>query len=67
MIDDQVDTEEIAENRRLRQAAQDATDDGMPPAPDAKSVASVQIHYKAPRRWAERAMQWKEAIGRAHT
>ncbi|CAG4886183.1 hypothetical protein [Paraburkholderia saeva] len=67
MIDDQVDTEEIAENRRLRQAGLEATDDGMPPAPEAKSVTSVQIRYKAPRRWAMRAMQWKEAIGRTHS
>jgi hypothetical protein len=67
MNDDQVSAEEIAESRRLRQAAQDATDDGMPSAPEAKALTAVQIRYKATRRWATRAGQWMAERGRTHS
>jgi hypothetical protein len=36
MIDDRVNAEERAESRKLKEAAETATDDGMPVAPEKK-------------------------------
>ena len=36
MIDDQVNAEELAESRKQREAAENATDDGVPVAPENK-------------------------------
>jgi hypothetical protein len=37
MIDEQVNVEELSERRGLRDAAENATDDGMPVAPEHKT------------------------------
>ena len=36
MIDSRMNAEEVAENRKQREAAENATDDGMPVAPEGK-------------------------------
>jgi hypothetical protein len=36
MIDSQMNAEEVAEDRKQREAADNATDDGMPVAPEGK-------------------------------
>lgn len=76
MIDDQVNEEEIAANRKMREAAQaaklaeaaqagqDATGDGMPVEPERKSVPGTRIQYSAPRHWVKNAKKWLGAGGR---
>jgi hypothetical protein len=49
MIGDQVNAEELAENRRQREAAENATDDGMPVAPEHDAGDVGQIQYKTPK------------------
>ncbi|WP_167528668.1 hypothetical protein [Paraburkholderia azotifigens] len=51
MIDDQVNAEELAESRRQREAAENATDDGMPVAPEHNARDVGQIQYKTPKQW----------------
>ncbi len=64
MIDDQVSEEEIAESRRQRQAAQNATDDGMPAAPEKSAAPVVQMQYRTPKHWVKHARKWLGAGGR---
>jgi hypothetical protein len=58
MIDDQVNTEELAESRRQREAAENATDDGMPVAPENKARDVQGIHYRTPKQWVRHARKW---------
>jgi hypothetical protein len=67
MIDDQVNEEEIAASRKMREtakaaedahAAQDATDDGMPAAPERKTASAVRIQYSTPRHWIKNAKKF---------
>jgi hypothetical protein len=58
MIDDQVNAEELAESRRQREAAENATDDGMPVAPENKTRDVEEIQYKTPKQWVRHARKW---------
>ena len=58
MIDEPVNVEELAENRSLREAAENATDDGMPEAQEHKAKDVEQIHYKMPKQWVRRTRKW---------
>jgi hypothetical protein len=49
MIDDQVNAEELAESREQRDAAENATDDGMPVAPEHKARDVGEIQYRTPK------------------
>lgn len=53
----QVNLEELEEMQRLRKAAQEATDDGMPIAPDDVD-AGAGIRYRRPRHWVKYARKW---------
>lgn len=46
---DQVNAEELAESRRRREAAQNATDDGMPVAPESEERDVEVIPYRKAR------------------
>jgi hypothetical protein len=63
MIDDQVNVEELAENKKQREAAETATDDGMPVAPDSKAEGGTTIQYRTPRQWVKHARTWLGAGG----
>ncbi|RKE37550.1 hypothetical protein B0G76_3809 [Paraburkholderia sp. BL23I1N1] len=63
MIDDQVNAEELAESRRQREAAANATDDGMPVAPENEKRVAEGIQYRAPKQWARHARKWLAAGG----
>lgn len=58
MIDDQVNAEELAESRKLREAAEKATDDGMPVAPESKEKDVEGIQYRTPKQWVRHARKW---------
>jgi hypothetical protein len=58
MIDDQVNAEELEESRRQREAAENATDDGMPVAPENKERVVEGIQYRAPKQWVRHARKW---------
>jgi hypothetical protein len=58
MIDEQVNVEELAESRGLRDAAENATDDGMPVAPEHKARDVEQIQCKVPKQWVRSARKW---------
>lgn len=58
MIDDQVNAEELAESRGQREAAENATDDGMPVAPEHDARDVGQIQYKTPKQWIRHARKW---------
>jgi len=59
MIDDQVNAEELAENRRQREAAANATDDGMPVArEDKERDAAEGIRHRTPKQWVRHARKW---------
>ena len=58
MIDDQVNAEELAENRRQREAAANATDDGMPVAPENEKLIVEGTQYRAPKQWVRHARKW---------
>jgi len=58
MIDDQVNAEELAESRKQREAAQKATDDGMPVAPEDNAKDLGQIPYETPKQWIRHARKW---------
>ncbi|CAE6764655.1 hypothetical protein [Paraburkholderia haematera] len=55
MIDDQVNAEELAESRRQREAAANATDDGMPVAPENEKRVAEGIQYRGPKQWVRHA------------
>ncbi len=58
MIDDQVNAEELAESRRQREAAANATDDGMPVAAENEKQVAEATQYKAPKQWVRHARKW---------
>jgi len=58
MIDDQVNPEELAESRTRREAADNATDDGMPMAPEHIESDVGQTEYKTPKQWIRHARKW---------
>jgi hypothetical protein len=58
MIDDQVNAEELAESRGRREAADNATDDGMPVAPEHIENDVGQTEYKTPKHWIRHARRW---------
>jgi len=55
MIDDQVNAEELAESRRQREAAANATDDGMPVAPESGKRVVEGIQHRSPKQWVRHA------------
>jgi hypothetical protein len=55
MIDDQVNAEELAESRKQREAAANATDDGMPVAPDNEKRVVIETQYRGPKQWVRHA------------
>ncbi len=61
MTNDQVNAEELAERRKQREAAQNATDDGMPLAPENKPGGVDGIRYKTPRQWVRHTRKWPGA------
>jgi hypothetical protein len=58
MINDHVNAEELAESRRQREAAENATDDGMPVAPEHKARDVAEIQYRTPKQWVRHARKW---------
>ncbi len=58
MIDDQVNAQELAESRRQREAAENATDDGMPVAPGHDMEDQRHIDQEAPKQWVRHARKW---------
>jgi hypothetical protein len=58
---DQVHAEELAESRRRREAAQNATDDGMPMAPDSDEQDVEAIPYRKPKQGIRPARKWPDA------
>ncbi|SDG21015.1 hypothetical protein [Paraburkholderia phenazinium] len=68
MIDDQVSAEELAESKKQREAAETATDDGMPvaPTPAAPTPAAPKsntrgvgaIQYKTLKQWVKHSTKW---------
>jgi hypothetical protein len=58
MIDDQVNAEELAESRRQREAAANATDDGMPAVPENEKRIVDGTQYRAPKQWVRHARKW---------
>ena len=59
MIDDQVNAEELAESRRQREAAANATDDGMPVArEDKERDAAEGIRHRTLKQWVRHARKW---------
>jgi hypothetical protein len=63
MNDDQVNAEELAENKRQREAAQNATDDGMPVAAPREADDGVAGKYGTLKQWVRRA---RSGIGSRH-
>ncbi|MFM0197869.1 hypothetical protein [Paraburkholderia strydomiana] len=55
MIDDQVNAEELAESRKQREAAANATDDGMPVAPEDEGRVVDKTQYRRPKQWVRHA------------
>ena len=51
VIDDQVNAEELAESRRLREAAENATDDGMRVGPEDKERDAEGNKYGSQKQW----------------
>ena len=58
MINDHVNAEELAESREQRKAAENATDDGMPVAPEHKARDVGEIQYRTPKQWVRHARKW---------
>lgn len=54
MIDDQVNLEELEESRRRREAAENATDDGMPVLPEDKERDPGLTQTVPATRWIRR-------------
>ncbi|MGC2961615.1 hypothetical protein ACPUET_16710 [Paraburkholderia graminis] len=55
MIDDQVNAEELAESRKQREAAANATDDGMPVGPEDEKRVVDGTQYRGPKQWIRHA------------
>jgi len=58
MIDDQVNAEELAERKSQREAAQNATDDGMPITPALEAVDDEAGKYRTAKQWGRHARKW---------
>jgi hypothetical protein len=58
MIDDQVSAEELAESRKQREAAETATDDGMPVAPEINTRGVGAIQYRMLKQWVKHSKKW---------
>lgn len=58
MIDGQVNAEERAESKKQREAAETATDDGMPVVPEVKARDVEVIQYRIPKQWVRCARKW---------
>lgn len=58
MIDVQVNADELAESRKQREAAETATDDGMPVAPDMRAKDIDVTQDGTPKRWVKHARKW---------
>jgi hypothetical protein len=58
MIDDQVNAEELAESKRQREAAANATDDGMPVGPENEKRVVEATQCRAPKQWVRHARKW---------
>jgi hypothetical protein len=63
MIDDQMNAEEVAENRKQRETAENATDDGMPVAPESKAGDVDEVQGITPKQWVKSARKWPGAAG----
>jgi hypothetical protein len=63
MIDDEVNAEELAENRKQREAAETATDDGMPVAPESKTGDVDEVEDIGPKQWVKSARKWPGTAG----
>jgi hypothetical protein len=63
MIDNQMNAEEAAENRKQREAAENATDDGMPVAPEGKVGDVDGVQEITPKRWVKSAKRWPGTAG----
>ncbi|CAN7623902.1 hypothetical protein LJR230_004557 [Trinickia sp. LjRoot230] len=59
MNDDQVNAEELAESRRQREAAANATDDGMPTVEGGRERNAAEgIRQRTPKQWVRHARKW---------
>lgn len=58
MIDDQVNADELAESRKQREAAEAASEDGMPAAPDMRAKDVDVSEDGSPKRWVKHARKW---------
>lgn len=58
MIDDQVSAEELAESKKQREAAETATDDGMPVAPESNTTGNGAIQYRTLKQWVKHSRKW---------
>lgn len=58
MTDDQVNAEELTESRRLRKAAENATDDGMQVGPEDKERDAEGNQYGSQKQWVRLARKW---------
>jgi hypothetical protein len=58
MHDDQVDTEELAESRRQREAEPKATDDVKPLAPGNEKPIAEGAQRQEPKKWIRYARKW---------
>ena len=63
MIDDQVNAEELADSRKQREAAANATDDGMPVAPEDEKRVVDGTQYRGPKQWIRHARKLLGAGG----
>jgi hypothetical protein len=58
VIDDQVNAEELAERKRQKEAAANATDDGMPVAPENEKRVVAGTQFSSPKQWIRHARKW---------
>ena len=58
MIDHQMNAEEVAENKKQREAAENATDDGMPVAPESNAGDVDEVQDVTPKQWVKTAGKW---------
>jgi hypothetical protein len=63
MIGDQMNVKKAAENREQREAAESATDDGMPVAPEGKVEDVGDVLDITPKRWVKSARKWPGTAG----
>ncbi|TDN63137.1 hypothetical protein [Paraburkholderia sp. BL10I2N1] len=63
MIEDHVNAEEVAENTKQREAAENATDDGMPVAPESKPGDVDGAQDITPKQWVKSARKWPGMAG----